>query len=124
MDIDGILNIDKPQGITSAAVVRRLKHASKAKRVGHGGTLDPLATGVLPICFGQGTRVAQYLLDYQKEYEAIESECSALVDRDTFREIWAAAVEDQPYSFLFIRLAAKSLNETFMVRFESYITFE
>ena len=71
MDIDGILNIDKPQGITSAAVVRRLKHASKAKRVGHGGTLDPLATGVLPICFGQGTRVAQYLLDYQKEYEAI-----------------------------------------------------
>ena len=71
MDVDGILNIDKPQGITSAAVVRRLKHASKSKRVGHGGTLDPQATGVLPICFGQGTKIAQYLLDCQKEYEAI-----------------------------------------------------
>ena len=60
----------------------------------------------------------------QKEYEAIESEVTALVDKDTFREIWATTVEEQPYSFLFIRLNARSLNETFMVRFESYITFE
>ena len=71
MDINGILNIDKPKGITSAAVVRRLKYASKATKVGHGGTLDPLATGVLPVCFGQGTRVSQYLLDSQKEYKAV-----------------------------------------------------
>ena len=60
----------------------------------------------------------------QKEYESIESEVTALVDRNTFKEIWEVAVESQPYSFLFIRLNAKTLNETFMVRFEKYITFE
>jgi len=57
-----------------------------------------------------------------KEYEAIESESSALVDRATFKKIWEAATSE-PYSFLFIRLNAKSLDETFMIRFEKAITF-
>ena len=49
---DGILNINKPKGISSAGVVRKLKHLFNPKKIGHGGTLDPLATGVLPILFG------------------------------------------------------------------------
>lgn len=67
---DGILNVDKPYGITSMDVVRRLKRASGQKRVGHGGTLDPIATGVIPICFGQATRMMEYLINGSKEYKA------------------------------------------------------
>ena len=66
--VSGILNIDKPAGATSMDVVRRIKRASNVKRVGHGGTLDPVATGVIPICLGQATRMMEYLVDGTKEY--------------------------------------------------------
>ena len=69
--LNGILNIDKPYGLTSMEVVRRLKRRSGIKRVGHGGTLDPLATGVIPICFGEDTRITEYFLTSTKEYRAV-----------------------------------------------------
>jgi tRNA pseudouridine55 synthase len=68
--IHGVVVIDKPIGMTSFAVVRQARRATGAKKVGHGGTLDPLASGVLPICFGEATKLAQFLLDADKEYEA------------------------------------------------------
>ena len=55
--MDGILNINKPLGKTSYSVVALVKRLSGERRVGHAGTLDPIATGVLPICLGQGTRI-------------------------------------------------------------------
>ena len=64
----GILNIDKPHGMTSMQVVRRIKRACDFKRAGHAGTLDPIATGVIPVCFGQATRVMEYILDGAKRY--------------------------------------------------------
>lgn len=67
---DGILVIDKPAGLTSAEVVARVKRARGARRCGHTGTLDPLATGVLPIALGEGTKAAAYLLADDKAYEA------------------------------------------------------
>ncbi|MBM3944830.1 MAG: tRNA pseudouridine(55) synthase TruB [SAR202 cluster bacterium] len=69
--IDGILNIDKPRDITSMDVVRRIKRASRQKRVGHGGTLDPIATGVIPVCMGQATRMMEYLIEGRKEYRGV-----------------------------------------------------
>jgi len=69
--VDGILNVDKPYGITSMHVVRRIKRASRALRVGHGGTLDPVATGVIPICFGRATRIMEYLVAGTKDYRAV-----------------------------------------------------
>lgn len=66
----GILNIDKPYGLTSMEVVRRVKRASGFKRVGHGGTLDPVATGVIPIFIGQATRIMEYMLDGSKKYRS------------------------------------------------------
>jgi tRNA pseudouridine55 synthase len=68
--LHGVLIVDKPIGPTSFAIVRQARHATGARKVGHGGTLDPLATGVLPICFGEATKLAQFLLDADKEYEA------------------------------------------------------
>lgn len=66
----GILVIDKPQGITSFGVVKRVRQVLRVKKAGHTGTLDPLATGVLPVCVGEATKVAGLLLAEDKEYEA------------------------------------------------------
>jgi tRNA pseudouridine55 synthase len=66
--MDGILNINKPPGMTSFAVVSRIKRICHEKHTGHAGTLDPIATGVLPICLGQATRVIEYLFDQTKTY--------------------------------------------------------
>lgn len=68
--IDGVLVIDKPEGVTSFAVVREVRRYLKTKRVGHTGTLDPMATGVLPICVGSATRLVPLLTDGDKEYLA------------------------------------------------------
>jgi tRNA pseudouridine55 synthase len=68
--MDGILNINKAAGMTSHDVVAKVRKLLKQKRVGHAGTLDPAATGVLPICAGQATRVAEYLSESGKAYEA------------------------------------------------------
>jgi hypothetical protein len=59
--MDGIYNINKAVGMTSHDVVARVRRLAKQKRVGHSGTLDPAASGVLPVCLGQATRVAEYL---------------------------------------------------------------
>jgi tRNA pseudouridine55 synthase len=68
--MDGILNINKAAGMTSHDVVAKIRKLLKQKRVGHAGTLDPSASGVLPICVGQGTRVAEYLSESGKAYQA------------------------------------------------------
>ena len=68
--MDGILNINKATGMTSHDVVAKVRKILHQKRVGHAGTLDPAASGVLPICIGQGTRVAEYLSESGKAYQA------------------------------------------------------
>ena len=68
--MDGILNVNKPRGKTSFGVVALIRRLSGERRVGHAGTLDPEATGVLPICLGQATRVVEFLVDATKTYRA------------------------------------------------------
>ncbi len=70
MTWQGILNLDKPPGITSHGVVARVKRLTRVKRVGHAGTLDPMATGVLLLCLGRATRIAEYLMAEPKRYRA------------------------------------------------------
>lgn len=69
--LSGVLLIDKPAGISSAEVTNRLKKQFKFARIGHGGTLDPFATGLLIVLVGEGTKVARFLLEGEKEYEAV-----------------------------------------------------
>lgn len=66
----GVLVIDKEPGPSSFDVVRRLRAMLRVRRAGHGGTLDGMASGVLPVCLGEATKLAQFLLDADKEYEA------------------------------------------------------
>jgi tRNA pseudouridine55 synthase len=68
--LDGILVLDKPSGPTSSDVVVRVKRLLELERVGHTGTLDPLATGVLPLCIGRATRLSAYLTEQDKVYRA------------------------------------------------------
>jgi tRNA pseudouridine55 synthase len=69
--LDGILNIDKPAGRTSYSVVAAVKRLAGERRVGHAGTLDPDATGVLPVCLGQATRIIEFFTDTTKTYRAV-----------------------------------------------------
>ncbi len=69
--ICGALNINKPPGITSHDAVERVRKLLKTRKVGHTGTLDPAASGVLPVCVGKATRMSQYLLKADKEYHLI-----------------------------------------------------
>lgn len=70
MAVNGLLLIDKPAGLTSHDVVRRVRHLFRTRRVGHAGTLDPLATGVLPVALGSATKLLQFLLTSDKSYRA------------------------------------------------------
>jgi tRNA pseudouridine55 synthase len=69
--MDGVLLVDKPAGITSAEAVRQIKARVRPARVGHLGTLDPFATGLLPILIGEATKLAPFLQDGEKEYEGV-----------------------------------------------------
>ncbi len=71
MKKDGVLVIDKPEGFSSTQIVEKVKKKLKVRKAGHGGTLDPFATGVLPICLGKGTKIAQFILAGDKEYEGV-----------------------------------------------------
>jgi len=68
--VRGFINVDKPQGMTSFDVVRRIRRAAQTRKVGHAGTLDPNATGVLPIALGEATRLIEELVDARKRYTA------------------------------------------------------
>ncbi|MXN87843.1 tRNA pseudouridine(55) synthase TruB [Pasteurella canis] len=68
-DIDGVFLLDKPQGISSNDIMQKVKHIFQANKAGHTGALDPLATGMLPICFGEATKFSQFLLDADKRYQ-------------------------------------------------------
>ncbi|MGL4770432.1 MAG: tRNA pseudouridine(55) synthase TruB, partial [Plesiomonas shigelloides] len=70
-DVHGILLLDKPQGITSNDALQKVKRLYNANKAGHTGALDPLATGMLPICLGEATKFSQYLLDSDKRYRVI-----------------------------------------------------
>ena len=90
----GFLNIDKPQGITSFDVVRQIRRAAQMKRVGHAGTLDPLATGVLPVAIGDATRLVDELVGAGKRYRA-----EILLGRETDSyDIDGAVVEERDAS--------------------------
>lgn len=69
--LDGILLLDKPQGLSSNQALQRARHLFRAEKAGHTGSLDPLATGLLPICFGEATKIAGNLLGSRKAYDTV-----------------------------------------------------
>lgn len=79
--VDGLILLDKPKGLTSNSALQKVRNLYKAEKAGHTGALDPLATGVLPICIGEATKVAGYLLGNDKAYE-VTAQLGATTDTD------------------------------------------
>ena len=70
-NVHGVLLLDKPVGITSNDALQRVKHLFRARKAGHTGSLDPLASGMLPICLGEATKFSSFLLDADKHYDVV-----------------------------------------------------
>ena len=91
-DLDGILLLDKPEGLTSNAALQKLRRLFNARKAGHTGSLDPLASGLLPICFGQATKICGLLLESNKTYRVT----MVLGERTTTGDREGAVVERLP----------------------------
>lgn len=100
-DIHGVLLLDKPQGLSSNDALQKVKRIYNANRAGHTGALDPLATGMLPICLGEATKFSQYLLDSDKRYRVI----ARLGQRTDTSDAEGQVVEERPVSFSAEQLA-------------------
>lgn len=101
-DIHGVLLLDKPQGLSSNDALQKVKRLYNANRAGHTGALDPLATGMLPICLGEATKFSQYLLDSDKRYRVI----AKLGQRTDTSDADGIVVEERPVNFSAEQLAA------------------
>ncbi len=110
--IHGWIAVDKPAGLTAAAVVSRVKRALDAQKVGHGGTLDPLATGILPIALGEATKTTNFIMDGRKTYafEAAWGASTTTDDREGEVMVTSAARPDP----VAIRAALKDFVGTIM----------
>jgi tRNA pseudouridine55 synthase len=105
--VDGVLVVDKPAGLTSHDVVDRVRRALGIRRVGHTGTLDPFATGVLPVCVGRATRLVRFLSGGEKEYRAtVRLGFSTTTDDLTGEPLAAPRPADLPLDRLEAALAA------------------
>ncbi|MGV7090941.1 tRNA pseudouridine(55) synthase TruB [Siccibacter turicensis] len=100
-DIHGVLLLDKPQGLSSNDALQKVKRLYNANRAGHTGALDPLATGMLPICLGEATKFSQYLLDSDKRYRVI----AKLGQRTDTSDADGQIVEERPVNFSAAQLA-------------------
>ena len=88
---EGIINVKKPKGYTSHDCVNVIRSLSGVKRVGHTGTLDPMAEGVLPICIGSSARITEYL---DLDFKTYRCECLLGIETDTL-DIWGETTEDR-----------------------------
>ncbi|TDN58174.1 tRNA pseudouridine(55) synthase TruB [Scandinavium goeteborgense] len=101
-DIHGVLLLDKPEGASSNDVLQKVKRLYNANRAGHTGALDPLATGMLPVCLGEATKFSQYLLDSDKRYRVI----AKLGQRTDTSDADGLVVEERPIAFSATELAS------------------
>lgn len=99
-DIHGVLLLDKPQGLSSNDALQKVKRIYQANRAGHTGALDPLATGMLPICLGEATKFSQYLLDSDKRYRVM----MRLGQRTDTSDADGKIVQERPVNFTPVQL--------------------
>ena len=102
---DGIINVNKPAGWTSQDVCSKLRHVLNIKKIGHAGTLDPMATGVLPVCVGKATRIIEY---YDKDTKSYHASMKLGITTDTL-DITGKILETAGYS----KVSEKDVREAF-----------
>jgi len=118
VQIDGVLVVDKPDGITSMDVVRTVKRRFMVKKAGHLGTLDPFATGVLPVILNEATKLVPFLEEESKEYEATlklgeetntDDPTGEILSRGAWNEVTVGLIEQMPSMFSAIKVQGKPL---------------
>lgn len=128
--MDGVVNINKPKGMTSHDVVNRLRRILNMKKVGHTGTLDPDATGVLPMCIGRATKLSDYLMSSEKQYRAeltlgistdtqdssgdVVKKCEVAFDEEEIKAVvtkFIGEIEQIPPMYSAIKMDGKKLYE-------------
>jgi tRNA pseudouridine55 synthase len=112
-DIDGMLLLDKSPGMTSNDAVQRIKRLLQARKVGHTGSLDPIATGLLPICLGEATKLSSFLLNTDKRYRVLVR----LGQTTSTGDVEGAVLEQKPVPIL-----TEALIENFLERFRGAIS--
>lgn len=112
-NVSGIILLDKPLGFTSNAALQKVRWLLNAEKAGHTGSLDPLATGVLPLCFGEATKFSQYLLDSDKGYETVMQMGQTTNTGDAegevlqTREVTVGRADIEQYCHDFVALSAR-----------------
>ena len=101
-NINGIVLLDKPQDISSNDALQKVRRLFNAAKAGHTGALDPLATGMLPVCLGEATKFSQFLLDSDKRYRVI----ARLGQRTDTSDSQGEVISERPLSFTAEQLAA------------------
>ena len=114
-DVDGIVLLDKPEGLTSNAALQRVRHAFNARKAGHTGSLDPLASGLLPVCLGQATKVSGLLLGADKTYRFRLALGSRTSTGDREGHVVESAPAPQPEQEHVCAIAASFLGESTQV---------
>lgn len=128
--MNGVINLFKPIGITSHDAVNKMRKILNIRKIGHTGTLDPNATGVLPLCIGKGTRISEYLLEVPKEYIAeltlgmatdtqdiegrvIKSSCKKVNEDDIYKAFtkFKGQIEQVPPMYSALKYKGKKLYE-------------
>lgn len=94
-DVHGVLLLDKPQGMSSNDVLQKVKRLYNANKAGHTGALDPLATGMLPVCLGEATKFSQFLLEADKRYRVI----ARLGQRTNTSDADGEVIQERPVAF-------------------------
>jgi tRNA pseudouridine55 synthase len=111
--IDGVIVLNKPAGLTSNAALQRVKRALSARKAGHTGSLDPAATGMLPLCFGEATKASAYLLDADKTYRVVARLGKATDTGDADGQVVATAdvptLEEKEWKGLLDRFLGESM---------------
>ena len=114
-NLDGIINVYKEAGFTSHDVVAKLRGILRQKKIGHTGTLDPEATGVLPVCCGKATKVCELLTDKDKSYRAVLNECDTdMITEEQLRDCvnsFVGETEQIPPMYSALKINGKKLYE-------------
>jgi len=105
--IDGILLLDKPKGLSSNQALQIVKRLFNANKAGHTGSLDPLATGMLPICFGEATKISGFLLDADKRYTA---DCQLGIRTDS-ADADGTVISERPWQNITVQRVTEVLNQ-------------
>ncbi|QTM69188.1 tRNA pseudouridine(55) synthase TruB, partial [Buchnera aphidicola (Hormaphis cornu)] len=113
-NVDGFLLLDKPYNISSNTALQKVKKIFNARKAGHAGSLDPIATGMLLVCFGEATKFVKYLINLDKRYQVILKLGESTSTFDSEGELLKSSIVDCSYTKI-IKVLKKFIGKTYQI---------